>query len=109
MKRGTLLGLSGKTRTLAYLATHLDPLRYRAIVCSLSDEPSVLHDQLTAADVAMFITVHYAIRLDGPHFDPFPALADWYRRIVKRSSSALTSLSLNVFASSSLHGMHQSA
>ena len=55
------LGLSGKTRTLAYLATHLDPLRYRAIVCSLSDEASVLHDQLTAADVP----VHYISSRDG--------------------------------------------
>jgi glutathione S-transferase len=42
----------------------------------------------TAADIAMFMTVHYLVRLDGPRLDPFPALADWYRRIVKRSSSA---------------------
>jgi glutathione S-transferase len=42
----------------------------------------------TAADVAMFITVHYAIRLNGPHFDRFPALADWYWRIGSRSSSS---------------------
>jgi hypothetical protein len=36
----------------------------------------------------MFITIHYAIRLNGPRLDRFPALADWYRRIGKRSSSA---------------------
>ena len=55
------LGLSGKTRTLAYLATHLDPIRYRPIVCSLSEEASVLQDQLTAAD----IPVHYIPSRDG--------------------------------------------
>ena len=43
---------------------------------------------LTAADIALFMTVHYVVRLDGPRLDPFPALADWYRRIAKRPSSA---------------------
>ena len=42
----------------------------------------------TAADIAMFMTIHYVIRLNGPRLDRFPALADWYRRIGKRSSSA---------------------
>jgi glutathione S-transferase len=42
----------------------------------------------TAADIAMFMTVHYVVRLDGPRLDPFPELADWYRRIAKRPSSA---------------------
>ena len=42
----------------------------------------------TAADIALFMTVHYVVRLDGPRLDPFPALADWYRRIAKRPSSA---------------------
>jgi glutathione S-transferase len=34
----------------------------------------------TAADVGMFMTVHYAIRLNGPRLDRFPALAYWYGR-----------------------------
>jgi len=42
----------------------------------------------TAADIAMFMTVHYAIRLNGPRLDSFPALADWYRRIGERPSAA---------------------
>ena len=42
----------------------------------------------TAADIAMFMTIHYTIRLNGPRLDRFPVLADWYRRIGKRSSSA---------------------
>lgn len=45
------LGLSGKTRTMAYLATHLNPQRYRAEVCTLTSEPSVLTEQLLQNDV----------------------------------------------------------
>jgi glutathione S-transferase len=42
----------------------------------------------TAADIAMFTTVHYAVRLNGPRLDGFPALAAWYRRIGERASAA---------------------
>jgi glutathione S-transferase len=42
----------------------------------------------TAADIAMFMTVHYVIRLNGPRLDRFPALAEWYLRIGKRPSVA---------------------
>lgn len=49
------LGLSGKTRTLTYLASHLDPARFRGVVCALSDETSVLIDQLTAAGVPFHV------------------------------------------------------
>jgi glycosyltransferase involved in cell wall biosynthesis len=49
------LGLSGKTRTLAYLASHLDPQRFRAVVCALVDEESVLIDQLGTAGVPIHI------------------------------------------------------
>jgi glycosyltransferase involved in cell wall biosynthesis len=45
------LGLSGKTRTLAYLASHLDPARFRAEVCTLSDEASVLSGELSAGHI----------------------------------------------------------
>ena len=36
----------------------------------------------------MFMTVHYAIRLNGPRLDSFPALANWYQRIGERPSAA---------------------
>jgi glutathione S-transferase len=42
----------------------------------------------TAADVAMFMTVHYAVRLKGPRLDGFPALAAWYQRTAERPSAA---------------------
>lgn len=41
----------------------------------------------TAADIAMFMTVHYAVRLNGPSLAPFPALAAWYGRIAARPSA----------------------
>ena len=40
------LGLSGKTRTMAYVASHLDPREFRPVVCTFGDEASVLIDQL---------------------------------------------------------------
>jgi glutathione S-transferase len=44
--------------------------------------------RFTVADIAMFMTVHYGIRLNGPKLEHFPALAGWYRRIGKRPSAA---------------------
>ena len=44
--------------------------------------------EFTAADIGMFTTVHYAVRLNGPALDPYPALASWYRRIAERPSAA---------------------
>lgn len=41
-----------------------------------------------AADIAMFTTVHYAVRLNGPDIEGFPALAGWYRRVGRRPSAA---------------------
>jgi glycosyltransferase involved in cell wall biosynthesis len=40
------LGLSGKTKTMAFVATHLDPRRFRSVVCTFADEPSILAEQL---------------------------------------------------------------
>ena len=57
------LGLSGKTRTLAYLASHLDGRRFRSEVCTLSDEKSVLFDQLAAGNVPVH-TIHCREGLD---------------------------------------------
>ncbi|WP_163265028.1 glutathione S-transferase family protein [Chelativorans alearense] len=42
----------------------------------------------TAADIGMFTTVHYAVRMDGPRLDDFPPLAAWYRRVYQRPSVA---------------------
>lgn len=41
----------------------------------------------TVADIAMFTTVHYAVRLNGPRLDGFPALEAWYHRIGGRPSA----------------------
>src|SRR5262245_17005423 len=45
------LGLSGKTRMLASLASRLDRRRFRPVVAVLSPDRSVLFDELEAADV----------------------------------------------------------
>lgn len=57
------LGLSGKTRTMVYLASHLDPKRFRGEVCTLSPEESVLAEQLAASNVP----VHLIPCKDGLH------------------------------------------
>lgn len=49
------LGLSGKTRTMVYLASHLDPKRFQAEVCTLSPEKSVLTEQLAASNVPVHL------------------------------------------------------
>jgi len=55
------LGLSGKTLTLVHLALCLDPTRFRAAVCTYSDELSVLTTQLESAG----IPVHTLSARDG--------------------------------------------
>src|SRR5690349_7609191 len=55
------LGLSGKTRTLAFLAAHLDPRRFRRIVCTFSSETSILSAQLLASGVP----IHHIRCRDG--------------------------------------------
>ena len=55
------LGLSGKTRTMVYLASHLDPNRFRGEVCTLSTEKSVLTEQLASRHVP----VHTIASKDG--------------------------------------------
>ncbi|QPC45455.1 glutathione S-transferase family protein [Kaustia mangrovi] len=42
----------------------------------------------SVADIAMFTTIHYAVRLNGPDLDRFPGLAAWYRRMGERSGIA---------------------
>lgn len=55
------LGLSGKTRTMAFVATHLDRRRFRAAVCTFSDEESVLVNQLNSSE----IPIHHLACRDG--------------------------------------------
>lgn len=42
----------------------------------------------TVADIAMFMTVLFANRLQGPGLEPFSHLADWYSRLGERPSVA---------------------
>jgi glycosyltransferase involved in cell wall biosynthesis len=58
------LGLSGKTRTMAFLAQHLDPERFQAHVCTFSDENGFLGDQLRERK----IPIHYVPCSDGLNF-----------------------------------------
>ena len=55
------LGLSGKTRTMAFVATHLDPRRFRSAVCTFAEETSILVDQLSTNGVP----VHHIACRDG--------------------------------------------
>ena len=40
----------------------------------------------SVADIAMFTTVHYAVRTNGPRLETFPPLAAWYARVRARPS-----------------------
>jgi glutathione S-transferase len=42
----------------------------------------------TAADIAMFMTLHYSLRLNGPPLDGHPVLAAWHRRVSARPAFA---------------------
>jgi glycosyltransferase involved in cell wall biosynthesis len=55
------LGLSGKTRTMAFVAEHLDPDRFRSIVCTFGDESSILVKHLNASG----IPIHHIACRDG--------------------------------------------
>jgi glutathione S-transferase len=43
---------------------------------------------LSAADIALFMTVLFALRLGGPPLDGFPALSDWFARLKQRPAFA---------------------
>jgi glutathione S-transferase len=45
-------------------------------------------DVFTVADIAMFMTVLFVLRLRGPRLDGFPALAAWYARVGARPAAA---------------------
>ena len=42
----------------------------------------------SAADIALFMTTHYALRLGGPPLDDHPALARWHARVGARPAVA---------------------
>jgi glutathione S-transferase len=44
--------------------------------------------EFTVADIAMFMSVLFVLRLRGPRLDAFPALAAWYARVGARPSAA---------------------
>lgn len=41
-------------------------------------------ERFSMADIALFTSVHYGVRLGGPSLDSAPALALWYRRMLAR-------------------------
>lgn len=43
---------------------------------------------LSIADIALFMTVLFSLRLGGPPLDGFEGLADWYRRLKQRPAFA---------------------
>jgi glycosyltransferase involved in cell wall biosynthesis len=59
-------GLSGRTKGIIDLALNLDPRRYRAVFCSLTDESSVLVDRLRESSIAIeFLPLAAGLRPDG--------------------------------------------
>jgi glutathione S-transferase len=44
--------------------------------------------EFTAADIAMFMTLHYSLRLNGPRLDGHPILAAWHQRVGSRPAFA---------------------
>lgn len=42
----------------------------------------------SVADIALFMTVLFALRLNGPRLDGFPSLAAWHDRVATRPSAA---------------------
>src|SRR5262245_24758103 len=47
------LGLGGKTKSLVDLASHLDPTRYQAVVCSFAEETGVLAHRLRSGGTSL--------------------------------------------------------
>ncbi len=43
---------------------------------------------LSVADIALFVTIHYNLRLGGPGISEFAHLAAWYRRLLQRPAFA---------------------
>lgn len=44
--------------------------------------------QVSTADIALFMAVHYGVRLGGPALDSVPTLRLWYRRMLARPAVA---------------------
>ena len=59
---------------------------YRKISSPLSDD--FLCREFSAADIATFMVIHYALRLGGPPLEGYPKLAAWYQRLAERPSFA---------------------
>jgi glycosyltransferase involved in cell wall biosynthesis len=74
------LGLSGKTKTMTYVASHLDRRRFSPIVATFSSEACELIDQLEAAQVP----VHSIRCRDGLDFAAVGRLARLMRSVGAR-------------------------
>ncbi len=59
----------------------------------LSGKP-FLCGAFSAADISVFMAVHYARRLGGPSLKPFPALAAWYGRLIERPAFARVAVAI---------------
>ena len=60
---------------------------YEALDARLTDS-QFLAGQFSVADIAMFMTVHYAARLGGPSFATHAELRRWYRNLAARPAFA---------------------
>jgi glutathione S-transferase len=60
---------------------------YRRLDTRLA-EREYFSEQFSVADIAMFMTVLFALRLKGPRLGAFPALAAWHARVAARPAVA---------------------
>jgi glycosyltransferase involved in cell wall biosynthesis len=75
------LGLSGKTRNLVSLVTHVDRRRFAPVVCTLGTESSALRHELDAAQVP----VHVLACRDGLN----PGAALWLARLARSVKASI--------------------
>ena len=61
--------------------------QYRGLEESLEGQDH-LCGSFSIADIAMFMTILFALRLNGPQIADFPALAAWYARVGDRAAVA---------------------
>jgi glutathione S-transferase len=61
--------------------------QYATLECFLGRQ-DFFCGEFTAADIAMFMTLHYSLRLNGPRLDGHPVLAAWHKRAGSRPAFA---------------------
>jgi len=60
---------------------------YAVLQAKLGDQTFFCGD-FSAADIALYVTILYALRLKGPRFDAAPTLGAWHRRVAERPAVA---------------------